>query len=301
VAPGPTRSVPVVPPVFQTISTASFYKQPPPNRRGTGLHDKIHQLENDNTVLQSRVATLEAHCALALSEIQDLKRRANAKDGRARKRQKLYVDARCLTSEEGLRLAQEQQALKEAQDRKKREAQEQRAAKEAERDRLRLERSPDEPFTGALTTKAKPDLQDVAQALGLLITGSKKDLLERITHHFDENPNLRNAPHYEGLFSRSRRRPARDENVPSMNEDAPGPTGRRSSTNNLPPLSSNIANLSSTARHDHTEAGPSHMPVFTLFSTFNAPGPSVSHYPPLYYAPHPYSFSYPTFPPDSYH
>ena len=297
--PGPTTrtSVPIDPPAFRTIPTASFYKQPDPkipNRRGTSVHDKIHRLENDNTVLQSRVATLEAHCALALSEIQDLKRRANAKDGRARKRQKLNVDARCLTSEEGLRLAQEQQALKEAQEQKKREAQEQRAAKEADCERLRLERNPDEPFTGALTTKAKPDLQDVAQALGLLITGSKKDLLERITHHFDENPNLRNTPRYEGLFSRSRRRPARDENVTNMNEDAP--TSSRSSTNNLPPLSSNIANIS-TARHDHMETGPLH----TMF-TFNAPGPSasVSFYPPLYAA-HPHSFGYPTFPLDSHH
>lgn len=200
-APAPGPAVPVDPPGFRTIPSASFYAQPHPNCQGTGLHDRFHQLENDNTVLHSRVATLEAHCALALSEIQDLKRCANAKDGRARKRQKLNVDARCLTSEEGLRLAQEQQALKQAQEQKKCEAQEQRAAKEAERERLRLERNPDEPFTGTLTTKSKPDLQDVAQALGLLTTGSKKDLLERITNHFDGNPNLRNTPCYENLFS----------------------------------------------------------------------------------------------------
>lgn len=46
------------------------------------------------------------------------------------------VDARCLTLEEGLRLAREQRALKDAQEQRKREAQEQRAAKEAERERF---------------------------------------------------------------------------------------------------------------------------------------------------------------------
>jgi hypothetical protein len=89
-----------------------------------------------------------------------------------------------------LRLAQEQQALREKQENKKREAHEQRVAKEAERERLRLESDRNEPFTGALTTKSKPDLQDIAHALGLLTTGGKKVLLERITHCFNENPSL---------------------------------------------------------------------------------------------------------------
>ena len=137
-----------------------------------------------------------AHC-----EIQDLKWRGNVKDSRTQKRQKLNVEARCLTSEEGLRLAQEHEAVKEAQEQKKCEAQEQRAAKEAERERLRLERDLNELFTGALTTKTKPDLQDIAQALGLLHSGGKEDLLERIVHHFDVNPYLQNSHRYEGLFS----------------------------------------------------------------------------------------------------
>ena len=67
---------------------------------------------------------------------------------------------------------------------------------------------------GALTTKVKANLQDVAQALGLLTTGGKKELLNRITHHFDMNPDLRNTLRYEGLFNCSRRRlgPVQDEN-----------------------------------------------------------------------------------------
>ena len=38
-----------------------------------------------------------------------------------------------------------------------------------------------------LDDKAKPDLQGIAQALGLPTTGSKKDLLKHIIHHFDGN------------------------------------------------------------------------------------------------------------------
>ena len=140
---------------------------------------------------------------MAKSEVQDLKRCANVKDdsSRAWKRQKLHVDARCLTSEEGLWLAHKQQALKEAQAQKKREAQEQQAANEAKHEQLQLESVPNEPFTSALTAKAKPDLQDITLALGLLTTGGKKELLSHITHYFDTNPDLQNTPHYWGLFN----------------------------------------------------------------------------------------------------
>lgn len=268
------RSAPIIPPMRpRTISAASFYSQATlsdsdhqlrQTSTGSRLHNRIHQLENDNATLQSRVAILEAHCVMARSEIQDLKQRANAKESRTRKRQKLNVDARCLTSEEGLRLAREQQAVKEAQERKKREAQEQRAAKEAERERLRLERDQNEPFTGALTTKPKPDLQDIAQALGLPTTGGKKDLLERITHYFDANPDLRNTPRYEGLFNRSRGRRlqvVRDENAPAALPTASASASHRSQSDpwsDLLPLSFDISNFhyDSASFQDYRLSGP---------------------------------------------
>ena len=75
--------------------------------------------------LWSCISTLEVHCAMAQSEIQDLKQQANAWDSHSWKRPKLNVDVRFLTSEEGLRLTQEQEALKAVQDQKKCEAQEQ--------------------------------------------------------------------------------------------------------------------------------------------------------------------------------
>ncbi|KAM6500845.1 hypothetical protein JOM56_003859 [Amanita muscaria] len=188
VLPSVLQPNPIPPDLFYAPITRSY------TRQGNGSKDRLAQLEDDNTTLQSRISTLEAHCAMAHSEIQDLKRRVNARDGRSRKRPKLSVDARCLTSEEGLRLSQEQAALKAAQDQKKREAQEQRAARDAERQRQRMERDADEPFFGTLTAKSKPDLQDIAQALGISIEGSKKALLEHINNHFGTNPDLRNSP-----------------------------------------------------------------------------------------------------------
>jgi hypothetical protein len=197
---------------------------------------------------------------MAQSEIQDLKRRANARDSRSRKRPKLNVDARCLTSEEGLRLSQEQEALKAAQEQKKREAQEQRAAKEAERQRQRMERDADEPFVGALTAKSKPDLQDVAQALGISIEGSKKVLLEHIGNHFGANPDLRSSPRYEGLFNRSRRRPTarNDENASDVGSGASGvPNPISTTSHGSAPFSFNFANF--MAPGNMPQAGPSHI------------------------------------------
>ena len=200
---------------------------------------------------------------MAYCEIQDLKRRGNMKDSRIQKRQKLNVEARCLTSEKGLKLAQEHEAAKEAQEQKKCEAREQQAAKEAERERLRLERDLNEPFIGALTTKSIPDLQNVAQALGLLTSSGKKDLLECISHHFDVNPDLRNSRHYEGLFSRSCRRPIQDENVLNPITSAGVPTSSHSTHRPLAPmpLSFDIGNF-----HNETAVSESFPLSFRLLN-----------------------------------
>ena len=63
----------------------------------------IAELITQNEALSSHVAFLEAHCALAVSDMQDMKHQMNARDAKTgRKKRKLNVLARCLTSEEGL-------------------------------------------------------------------------------------------------------------------------------------------------------------------------------------------------------
>ncbi|KAI0250717.1 hypothetical protein BJV78DRAFT_1109811, partial [Lactifluus subvellereus] len=101
-----------------------------------------------------------------------------------------------------------QEASRVEEEQRKRGAREQHAAKQAEREEQRQQRDPNEPFTGALATKTKADLQDIAQALELKIDGQKKDLLVQINAHFDEDPLLHEDPHFEGIFNRSCRQPA---------------------------------------------------------------------------------------------
>ena len=63
---------------------------------------QITKLISQNKALSSRLAFLEAHCALAVSKIKDLKQQMNARDAKAKKKKKLNVLARILNSEEGL-------------------------------------------------------------------------------------------------------------------------------------------------------------------------------------------------------
>ncbi|KAI9436270.1 hypothetical protein H4582DRAFT_1794099, partial [Lactarius indigo] len=94
------------------------------------------------------------------------------------------------------------------EEQKKRKAREKREAVEAEREEQRRQRDPNAPFTGALTSKMKANLQDIAQVLGLSTNGQKKAIVTRINAHFDSHPTLRDNPHFEGIFNRLRRWPA---------------------------------------------------------------------------------------------
>jgi hypothetical protein len=214
------------------------------------LSQAYSDLSQQMAELRSENSTLTAHCTIARTEIQDLKRILNAKANKPQKRRKLNVDARWLNSDEGLRLAEEQEALRAAEERKKREAREQREAKEAEREVQRRQRDPNAPFTGTLFSKTKADLQDIAQVLGLTMDGQKKDILARISTHFDANPILRDDSRFEGIFNRTRRRPAMQTEGETSNTTGPTPAlpafgaGPSSSAPPAPPppLSSNIVN-----------------------------------------------------------
>jgi hypothetical protein len=68
---------------------------------------QIAKLMAQNEQLLSRIKFFKAHCAMAVSEIHDLKRRMNAREARGRKKKKLNVNAHCLTSKEGMQLCEE--------------------------------------------------------------------------------------------------------------------------------------------------------------------------------------------------
>ncbi|KAH7869071.1 uncharacterized protein C8R40DRAFT_1026638, partial [Lentinula edodes] len=125
-------------------------------------------------------------------------------ENRASKRPKLNVDARCLTSREGMELAEKQHNEREAEVQKKNEAQAARDAKDAERQEIRRTMGPTTVFTGSLNSKLKDDLKDIAFVLGLSLEGNKDELILSIKSHFGSHPNLSEDPRYRGLFGRTR-------------------------------------------------------------------------------------------------
>jgi catalase len=159
------------------------------------LFDRIQRLETE-------VQRLSGHVKMVEIELQNEKRRSNQRDGRASKRRKLNVEARALTSAEGMKLAAEKDAERIAKAQKKKESERRRKEKEVARDQQRQARPPDQPFSGSLASKNKGDLQEIAAALNLSEDGTKDALVLRINAYFDSNPLERETPRFSGLFHR---------------------------------------------------------------------------------------------------
>ena len=187
----PMVLVPFPPSVFYASSTQPNQKRVagrptspsnPVQAQLDTLSQTCSDLSQQYMELRSENLALKARCAIAETETRDLKRRLNTKKNKPQKRRKLNV--------KGLGLAKEREALRMAEEQKKREARAQRVARRAEREEQGRQRDPNAPFPGALTSKTKADLQDIAQILGLTTDGQKKDILTRINAHFDANPLL---------------------------------------------------------------------------------------------------------------
>ncbi|KIK05054.1 hypothetical protein K443DRAFT_4067 [Laccaria amethystina LaAM-08-1] len=59
-------------------------------------------------------------------------------------------------------------------------------------------------FKGALGSKNKTELEDIADALELPIDGTKEDLKGHINAYFEHNPSKKEDPRYVGIFNSSR-------------------------------------------------------------------------------------------------
>ena len=214
------------------IPASQFYHDPV-------LFERISHLEASLQQLTGQVKMVEL-------ELQNEKRKNNQRDSRPSKRRKLNVEARVLTSEEGKRLAAEKDAERAAKEQKKREAATRRKQKENDREQQRRDRAPDAPFTGSLSSKSKPDLQEIAGALSLAEEGTKDVLVRRITTFFDSHPRLRDSERFIGLFNRTHKRRI-DMNAGGATQIFNNPTHTPSASQppSLPhiPLNTNIANL----------------------------------------------------------
>ena len=107
-----------------------------------------------------------------------------------------------LTSAEGKQLAAEKDAERAAKEQKKRDTAMQQKQKENDREQQRRDRAPDAPFTGSLSSKNKPDLQEIAGALSLAEEGTKEVLIHRINTFFDSHPCIHDSERFTGLFNR---------------------------------------------------------------------------------------------------
>jgi len=245
---------------------------------------------------------MEAHLSMACDEIHSLKRKQNTRDNRSLKRPKLNIDARTLTSAHGRRAAAEKEAAKEAEQQKKKMAQDQREAEEEERLRARLTRDPNHTFSGALGSKSRLDLVDIAYALEIRdVTHSKerltkKNIQDLINAHFESHPEKRQDPRYEGLFN-SRRRLRVNENTTPLGALA-GPSimlPPSTQPHILPqpsgtiPLSSNVLNMMPPAPFPPM-AGPVQPPLHLhfIYTHHFAPGSHTANPHVPYPYPRPY-------------
>lgn len=109
-------------------------------------------------------------------------------------------------SAEGKQLAAEKNAERAAKEQKKKDTAIQQKQKENDREQQRRDQAPDAPFTGSLSSKSKPDLQEIAGALSLAEDGTKEVLIHRINTFFGSHPHIRNSERFTGLFNRAQRR-----------------------------------------------------------------------------------------------
>lgn len=164
-------------------------------------------------------------------------------------------------------------ALREVEEQKKREARVQQEAKEAECKAQQWQIEPDTWFIRALSSKSKPNLQDIAQALSLDTSGQKKGIMGCIMACVNADPTLCEAPCFEGPFNQTRQHPAQmdDKDLNMLPSDLAG-----LSSSILPlPLASNIVNTYSLPY-----PLPQHVP-FPISPASLHPPFSSTHLPPL--------------------
>jgi hypothetical protein len=181
------------------------------------LFARIQRLENE-------VHTMRAHVGMVEFQLAEQKRKLNERDGRVSKRRKLNVEARVLTSAEGKRLAAEKDAERARKAQSKADGAQRRKEKENCRDETRRNWDHSAALTGLLSAKNKDDLMDIAWSLNLSEEGTKAQLLERMTKHFDTHPEQRDSAKYSGLFARAPRGRRTAATAAPLPNDTPQPS-----------------------------------------------------------------------------
>jgi hypothetical protein len=272
------QSVPIAAPAQSLTSTPNHTKPPQRPQLPRSLPATIppHRFYGSETFayithLEKKVDFYKSHCTMLETENQNLKRKVNQQDNaRSNKKRKVVTNARMLTSDEGLRLAEEQEKEQCIKKKKKEENVQRREDKAAERRRQRAARDPSEPFRGSLTSKNKGDLQEIAGVLDLSEDGTMKDLQARIIVHFDAHPDLRDSPLFTGLFNRTHTfQPNKTTDDTSTHTLSHAPLQQRQSA-----LTTNLLNVM------QPQPGPSNHYLHNPYLTTSAQHNHLYYFPP---------------------
>jgi hypothetical protein len=190
-------------------------------RAGTAEYCRV--MEGNIRVLQEKLARVQAerdaaetHAIFAQREAAVykycLEKRMTKQSQQTRR---LHTQSRIVTSAEGRTQAIETRTIREAKEKEAADKLARKETAEAENHVRRNTQGHSIVFTGSLGTKNKTQLGDLASALALSLEGTKADFVERITKHFEENPDLKLQDRFVGIFNRSRQR---RQNQPDSNE-----------------------------------------------------------------------------------
>ena len=179
-------------------------------------NEVIQRLKRELRLVESERDSARVHAVFADRQAAILQYRLNKKQTKINQTsRRIHTKSRVVTNDVGLEEVAEDFEKQQEKKRKAAEKQARKAAKQKEDLVRRAVQGSTRVFTGSLSSKNKTELEDIGDALGLDISGTKAVLVARITGYFNEHPRFKEDPRYSGLFERSRgrKRPALvDEN-----------------------------------------------------------------------------------------
>ncbi|ETW79440.1 hypothetical protein HETIRDRAFT_419178 [Heterobasidion irregulare TC 32-1] len=166
------------------------------------LQNILRQRKFEMSEMAIQLNASKAHCALMKRHFGVVQHQLNLKTHTQGERH-FNTTSRVLTSAEAQAEWQLAKTARTAKEAKKQE--DEKKKKDAARDCEARRAVTSTVFSGGLKTKAKEELGDIASALGLLVEGTNKVIIEHIQTHLDAMPSLADDPRFAGLFARRTR------------------------------------------------------------------------------------------------
>lgn len=198
---------------------------------------EISRLREENADLTYDRDSAAAHAIFAQDMFQAAQNRLNAKvkkkDGEGRR---MRTTSQILTSAAGLAEWDEEKKRRAEKKSKDEAAASRKMAAEAATKARREVVGNTQVFTGSLGGKKKEEVEDIAIALGLPVSGTKDTLVQRISAHLGSHPELKDNDRFVGLFmslARGSKRTAHTAGLdtlpaaPTSSSSVPGQTPRR--------------------------------------------------------------------------